>query len=394
MTPRLAVLRRISLMLLAHVALGAALTVTVCLSLLTGCAGSAKWGMVELPPSLAGSVQEVPDGASRSSLHVSTAVRTPPSGVTRVPFRLDDKRQIIVRAHAVGPFQPARDTTDLDLEVDTGAPFVLSLSYEAGMAVRPWLRPSSRTWYSPMGSRRKYSGAILELKVGDASLGPVPVQMDREKGSGRPLLGLAFLRSFDGVIFDWRRREMLLLRGECQAAIAARFPDTIEWCEVPLLNVSQVIERVPFPSGDGEAPQPVPLDLIAVDAKVGDQHVVAVIDTGGSGDALTMRDDLPMIEGTESHRTAGTKEEPVLFMESALAELLVIGDRRFDEVRIFRFAAYHADAPSEVPDLFLGNGLLRRCTLWIDFKRNVVRFGPMDEPTDPGEEQCQTSASM
>jgi len=256
------------------------------------------------------------------------------------------------------------------------------------MAVRPWLRPGSRMWYSPMGSRRKYSGVILELKVGDASLGPISVVMEAKQYPGRPILGLGFLRHFDGVIFDWQRSEMLLLRGECQAAIAARFPETTDWCEVPLLNVSKVIERVPFPSGDGEAAQPIPLDLIAVDAKVGDQHVVAVIDTGGSGDALIMRDGLPMIEGSENHRTAGTKEEPVLFLESALASPIVIGDRRFDDVRIVRFAANHADAPSEIADfLFLGNGLLRRCTLWIDFKRNVVRFGPIDDPNEPGEEQ-------
>jgi len=103
-------------------------SVTVCLSLVTGCAGSAKWGMVDLPPSLAGLVQDAPTERSGVWLDVATAVRVSSSGVTAIPFRLDDARQIVMRAHAVGPFKPTRDSADIEVLVDTGAPAVLSLS--------------------------------------------------------------------------------------------------------------------------------------------------------------------------------------------------------------------------------------------------------------------------
>lgn len=358
---------------------------------LAGCATPAPWGMVDLPDSLRGLVETGPTLAGEQipgeRLRVTTRMSgTPASGITVIPFRLDNSGLIVLEAQALGPFDGAK-LVELEMKLDTGAAEWLRLPRKVAYAVRPWLaRAPVFVIHGPVGSARTRRGVIAELRLGGVTFGPIPIVMNEDDRAGQPVLGLGFLRQFRGVIFDWEHNELLLLGEFDKAELAGRFPpETHPWAEVPLVTVQTVIEGSPFPGA--HAPQPgraagaeskqTRIDLIAVEAEVDAQKLLAILDTGGSGDMLAFRP-LPTIEGSQRTQRAFSMEQLGELIEAELASPLSIGDRTFHDVHVYRVSGDERESPlAGFPDVAIGNGLLRRCTLWIDFEERVVRLGPI-----------------
>ena len=366
---------------------------------LAGCATPAPWGMVELPVSLRGLVETESTLAGGQTSTGNLRVRTrrsdeTASGVTVIPFRIDSSGLIVLEAHARGPFDGAKPVK-LEMRLDTGAAEWLRLPRKAAYAVRPWLASSPVFLIrGPVSSARTRRGVIAELQLGGVggdggvSVGPIPIVMNEDDRPGRPVLGLGFLRQFRGVIFDWERNELLLLGEFDKAELAGRFPpETHPWAEVPLVTVQTVIEGSPFPGAHAAQPgraagaesKQTRIDLIAVEAEVDAQKLLAILDTGGSGDMLAFRP-LPTVEGSQRTQRAFSLQQSGELIEAELASPLLIGDRAFHNVHVFRVSGDERESPpAGFPDIAIGNGLLRRCTLWIDFEERVVRFGPVNK---------------
>ena len=352
--------------------------------------------MLDLPASLRGLVKTGPtrSGGQNPAERLSVATRVSgesASGITVIPFRVDNSGLIVLQARVLGPFDGAKPV-ECELVLDTGAAEWLRLPRKAAYAVRPWLaRAPIFVIHGPVSSARTRRGVIAELRlggVGGVSVGPIPIVMNEDDRPGRPVLGLGFIRQFRGVIFDWERNELLLLGEFDEAALAGRFPpQTHPWAEVPLVTVQTFIEGSPFPGAQAGQPgraagaksKQTRIDLIAVEAEVGGHTLLAILDTGGSGDMLAFRP-LPTVEGSQRTQWAFSLEQSGELIEAELAAPLSIGDRTFDSVRVYRISADERESPpAGFPDVAIGNGLLRRCTLWIDFEECVVRFGPVNK---------------
>ena len=366
---------------------------------LAGCATQEPWGMIDMPTSLRGLVETGPTLAggqtSTGNLSVTTRVSgETASGVTVIPFRINSSGLIVLEARALGPFEGAAPV-EIESVLDTGSAEWLHLPRKAAYAVRPWLaRAPVFVILGPLGSWRTHRGVIAELRLGGVggeggvSVGPVPIVMNEDDRPGRPVLGLGFLRQFRGVIFDWERNELLLLGEFDEEELAGRFPlESHPWAETPLVAVQRVVEGSPFPGAHaaqpgraaGAKPKQTRIDLIAVEAEVGGHTLLAILDTGGSGDMLAFCT-LPTVEGSQRTQKAFTLQQSGELIEAELAAPLLIGDRTFHNVHVYRVSGDERESPTAgFPDVALGNLLLRRCTLWIDFEERVVRFGPVNK---------------
>lgn len=356
---------------------------------LCGCAAQQRWGQVDLPSSLRGLVN-YEAGESRS-LQVATIVQGESgSEVSVVPFRLNDAGLIVVQVEAMGPFAGAKPVA-FEAVLDTGDPDALSLPRRTAERIRPWLRPGPpSTMTSPFSARRTYTGAILRLRIGAMTAGPVPISMDDAPRAYLPVIGLGYLRNFKCVIIDWGRGEILLVRSRSDADLAGRFAaETWGWTEVPLIELQGLVEQSAFPipeegtdADDDVAASRHQLDLIAVEASIGNQSLSAVLDTGGSGDVLAFRA-LPTVSGTEQQVRASSAGQTGTLVRADLAAPLQVGEVSFDPVQVYRIRGDdRAEPPEGFPDIALGNGLLRRHAIWIDFERRVVRFGRCITPAD------------
>jgi len=310
------------------------------------------------------------------------------SGIGVVPFRLDNARQIVLNVESVGPFADARPIS-FDAVLDTAAPETLRLPRSTAKRVHPWLRGGPpRGMTSPSGASRVYSGAVLELQVGSVSAGPVPITMDESEREYLPVIGLGFLRQFQSVIIDWQEDELLLVKEWNEAELARRFPAVkYDWIEVPLHRIERLHEESIYPSSQAAAGEvaearPYQLDFIAVEASIGGERMTAIIDTGGSGDLLAFRN-LPTVPGTEENVQASSDGQRGDLVRADLAPPLLVGPIAFDDIQVYRIRGDNRALISEgLPDIAIGNGALQRYTLWIDFEREVVRFGRLDGTAD------------
>lgn len=257
-----------------------------------------------------------------------------------------------------------RDTTFL---IDAGYDYFVGMDRRTAHQFRPWIsaelgRSSAMTIAGPAPV---WHGVLDAITVQDAiAMSPVPVRIiDSDTRPGDLIIGMGFLESFAGVIFDWKAGQLFFL------------PLAHSGYEAPALHRDSLRGNGDWVSVDWRpSGRPGATGrLRTVELSIEGRRWVAALDTAAEVDLL-LWSDAPIGEGLERGRIyAAGKVAQV--DTSTLAGPIECGDMSWESVLVER---PHGEPPGV--DAIIGVGLLSRQAVWFDFEGNAVRFWTADTP--------------
>lgn len=333
-----------------------------------GCAFKRQLAPSRIPDALAEHVHVRSEGG-RGVLYVDTRVAVLGNRPDVLPLHWREG-MVCVPARARADASPQ----DLELVVDTGAPFTVVLSPATAHELRPWTFSGELRYGKSLAGQTARSQAVLtQFDIGTSTFSPLRIQLAPGSQKQPDILGIGILERFTGVIFDWERQRLIVLPRSSRGTVSLPFDGaanpgwaSARWSrdddvEPPLQAGLQA--RITLPAGRHRW----------VTAEVAGHKYRAVLDTGAIAELFAFARVPVKPGGTISQIEAFGQTQSCI--TAPLAEPLVIAGLRFDNLVVDRFKD-ESDASPEPhdADLIIGLGVLQKHPIWLDFAADTVRF--------------------